>query len=266
MPHLSRNILVLCMVALFAVVFMPICHAAAELPPDILADKILVSAKRLQAERDFDGALEVMDKIVSLQSKHDLTLPAGFHFKYAQIALSAGKTPVAIDAVTKYLKAEGRQGEFYENALTLLDKVEEIQRAARRHLARVEKLVGEGLNHAAREAMEAARIYYVRSNLDLPLDVGFMNASLYFRGLEFRRALRAVNGFLAETDSTHRFHAEALELREKAEGMIVPLSPRWLWYRLADSRWAVDPIAKEGTTRSQFVRSIYDRSNCQNTR
>ena len=99
-------------------------EAAAQLPPEIMADRYLVQAERLMNEKDYKAALEAMEKIVALQKEHDLKLPDGFHFKYAQIAMSAGLHEAAIDSVNKYLVAAGREGKFYREALELLDQAE----------------------------------------------------------------------------------------------------------------------------------------------
>ncbi len=98
--------------------------AAAQLPPDVVADKYLVQAERLIAAKRYGAALEVMDKIVALQREHDLALPEEFHFKYARAALSAGSIKTAMDSANKYLAAAGRAGEFYREALELLVKAE----------------------------------------------------------------------------------------------------------------------------------------------
>ena len=102
-------------------------EAAAQLPPEIMADRYLVQAERLMNEKDYKAALEAMEKIVALQKEHDLKLPDGFHFKYAQIAMSAGLHEAAIDSVNKYLVAAGREGKFYREALELLDQAEQLQ-------------------------------------------------------------------------------------------------------------------------------------------
>ena len=48
-----------------------------------------------------------------------------FHFKYARVALLAGSNKAAIDSLNKYLAATGRDGEFYREALELLDEAEQ---------------------------------------------------------------------------------------------------------------------------------------------
>ena len=82
-------------------------EAAAQLPPEIMADRYLVQAERLMNQKDYKAALEAMEKIVALQKEHDLKLPGEFHFKYAQVALSAGLLEAAIDSVSKYLWWQG---------------------------------------------------------------------------------------------------------------------------------------------------------------
>ena len=104
--------------------------AAAQLPPEIMVDRHLVRAERLMAEEDYGAALEAMDQIVALQGEHNLTLPDAFHFKYAQVAFSAGSIKVALESVNQYLAEAGRDGEFYREALELLDEAERIQATA----------------------------------------------------------------------------------------------------------------------------------------
>ena len=100
--------------------------AVAQLPPDIEADRELVRAERLISEEDPAGALEAMNRILALQTEHNLTLPEEFHFKYAEVALAARRVQDAVDSVNKYLVAVGREGSFYREALELLDSVEQI--------------------------------------------------------------------------------------------------------------------------------------------
>ena len=79
-----------------------------------------------------------MNEVLALQEEHDLELGHGFHFQYAQyarVAFPARRTEAAIASLSEYLIAAGRDGEFYREALQLLDAVEarlpEDQRAAR---------------------------------------------------------------------------------------------------------------------------------------
>ena len=94
--------------------------AAAQLPPEVLVDKYLLQAQMLSEEKNHKGALEAMDRIVTLQKEHDLTLPEEFSFHYAQRALTADSVPAAIDSANRYLSVAGREGKFYREALELL--------------------------------------------------------------------------------------------------------------------------------------------------
>ena len=151
---------------------------AAQLPPEIQADRHLVRAQRLLAEDKPWAALAEMDKIITLQKEHDLALPEDFHFKHAQVALAAGRAESAIDSVNKYLVGAGRDGEFYREALELLDTAEEKLREAEAELRqaeaerrrieaerrRVEALQRENADQAKRQ-IEAASVALARDPL-----------------------------------------------------------------------------------------------------
>ena len=101
--------------------------AVAQLPPEIMVDRHLLRSERLMANKDSKGAFDTMNKILALQEEHSLTLPQDFRIKYAQAALSAGQVQEAISAMNRYLLEAGREGEFYTEALELLDDAEQIQ-------------------------------------------------------------------------------------------------------------------------------------------
>ena len=117
MQSVTRSIFVLCLVGFFTV-------ASAQLPPGIMVDKHLIYAEQLYAAKDYAEAINVMEKIIALQKEHSLTLSDEFHFKYAQVALAADSTRIALESVTRYLSATGDEGEFYKEALSLMLKAE----------------------------------------------------------------------------------------------------------------------------------------------
>ena len=123
MQSVIRSIFVLFSLGFFTV-------ASAQLPPEIMVDKHLIEADQLHAKEDYAGAFKVMEKIIALQKEHNLTLPDEFHFKYAQVALSADSTRIAFESVNKYLSATGREGVFYKEALALLLEAEGTQISA----------------------------------------------------------------------------------------------------------------------------------------
>ena len=95
-----------------------------QLPPEILVDRHLLRAERLLAAGDPADALEAMNEILALQEEHDLVLQDRFDFEYAQVAYAAGRTETAIASANHYLVSAGREGEFYREALELLDSAE----------------------------------------------------------------------------------------------------------------------------------------------
>lgn len=101
--------------------------AVAQLPPEIMADRYLLRAERLIADKDPKGAFDTMNKILALQEEHGLTLPEDFRIKYAQTALSAGQFQEAIGAINTYFLESGREGKFYRESLKLLDDAEQSQ-------------------------------------------------------------------------------------------------------------------------------------------
>ena len=98
--------------------------SAAQLPPEIMVDRHLVRVHRLLAADDPGAALEAMNEILALQEEHDLELGSDFPFRYARVAFAAGRTETAIASLNEYLLAAGRDGEFYREALQLLDSAE----------------------------------------------------------------------------------------------------------------------------------------------
>ena len=107
----------------------------AQLPPEIMVDRLLVRVDRLLAENDPGAAFEAMNEILNLQEEHDLQLRNDVHFRYARVAFAAGQTATAIASLNEYLVAAGRDGEFCQQALELLDaadvRLQEEERAAR---------------------------------------------------------------------------------------------------------------------------------------
>ena len=97
---------------------------AAQLPPEIMVDRHLVRVDRLLAADDPGAALEAMNEILALQEEHGLELANDFPFRYARVAFAAGRTETAIASLNEYLVAAGREGEFYREALELLDSAE----------------------------------------------------------------------------------------------------------------------------------------------
>ena len=112
--------------------------AGAELPPEILMDRLLLRAQgHIEAGSPAD-ALQVMDQALALKDEYGIELPARFHFDYGRAALAAGQPESAIDHLNRYLIAAGRQGEQYRSALVLLESAEGALREQQAERDRIE--------------------------------------------------------------------------------------------------------------------------------
>ena len=98
--------------------------AAAQLPPDILADKYLRQAEQRVEEKDYAGARKAMEQLLALQQEHGLEPDFGDYFRYAKVWSSAGVPSRAIEAAERYLRLRGRDAEHYEEALDLINQAE----------------------------------------------------------------------------------------------------------------------------------------------
>ena len=108
----------------------PPATAPAQLPPEIEADRFLLQVETAIQEQDFQGAKTTIDRILELQAEHDLELPEQFSFQYAQVLERLGLYDEAMETVTRYLTRVGRAGEFYREALALLNDAESAKATA----------------------------------------------------------------------------------------------------------------------------------------
>ena len=63
---------------------------AAQLPPEILADQLLLRIERMIETEETEGALEVVQEILAVQEDHAIQLPPEFHLRRAQVTFAAG--------------------------------------------------------------------------------------------------------------------------------------------------------------------------------
>jgi len=115
-----------CLIVLVLVVLpcIPVVEVAAQLPPEMQADRYLLEAERHIGNGDHTAAKSSLDRILELQGEHDVALPEAFWFRHAQVALQGGRYAEAVESVTQYLKTAGREGAHYRAALELLDRAE----------------------------------------------------------------------------------------------------------------------------------------------
>ena len=96
----------------------------AQLPPEIELDRHLVLLKQQVAEADFGESSRVVRRIEELQREHGLEFAEEYSLLVVQAWLGIGDPGSAIESITRYLTATGREGEHYRKALELLDKAE----------------------------------------------------------------------------------------------------------------------------------------------
>ena len=97
----------------------------AQLSPEILADAYLLRAEQAIRAGDKDRARTEIDKILLLQKEYGLDLAEEFHFRLAKAAGTVGLLKLALESVTKYLQAAGREGSHYVEALELMNQMQD---------------------------------------------------------------------------------------------------------------------------------------------
>ena len=141
----------------------PFLAFAAELPPELAADRLVVRAERQVREGEHRAALASLDEAQALFAEHGLEAPPDFWFRHAQVAREAGEMARAMESATRYAAAAGREGEHYLAALEILDASERELEAQRQReaLERAQRERDEAAeakaNAAALEALEAVR-------------------------------------------------------------------------------------------------------------
>ena len=100
--------------------------AAQGLPPAIEADRLLLQAEQQMQDEDFGAALETLDRIIALQTEHNLELPPAFWFSHARVAMGAGLPEEAMASAIRYLEVTGQGGEHYVETLELFNRAERL--------------------------------------------------------------------------------------------------------------------------------------------
>ena len=225
MRAVMRGVLVACWLAFFS------STAAAQLPPEIMVDRYMVQSERLMNEKDYKAALEAMEKIVALQKEHDLTLPGEFDFKYARVLLSAGSVETAIDAVSRYLVEEGKAGDFYRQALELLDEAEKeqaeqekAQATADEYLAEAQRLIAEKKYKAATDLVNKLLNLRKEHDLTFPDEFHFVHARAALSAGMIKAAMDSANEYLSAEGTSGKYYEETQELLEEAAAKM-PIFP-----------------------------------------
>lgn len=85
------------------------------LPPEVEADKLLVSVAEKMNNKDFSGAGEDLDKIKSL----GVTLPVEFYLQNGRYLIAMRNATDAKKSLETYLEKAGKEGRYYQGALKL---------------------------------------------------------------------------------------------------------------------------------------------------
>ena len=123
-------------IALLVTMLVASAPDAAELPPEIQIDRLLVQAEREARDGNDWSAVFTLQRVLGLYEEHSLEIPFEFWFRQARAFQDAGMHERAIEASTRYLQEVGREGEHYQAALELLDAAEVSLAEARREEAR----------------------------------------------------------------------------------------------------------------------------------
>ena len=198
-------------------VLLSVPTTLAQLPPEILADQYLLQAEELLSDKAHEAALDKMGQILALQKEHGLTLPEAFQFKYAQVAFASGSIPTALESVNQYLVTAGRDGEFYREALKLLNQVEAIQKRLEQYPAQVEQLLSAKNSGAALELMNQIVGLQEEHNFALPKAFHFKYAELALSAGSFAASIDSINKYLGAAGREGEFYREALEVLVRAE-------------------------------------------------
>ncbi|MCP5006294.1 MAG: SUMF1/EgtB/PvdO family nonheme iron enzyme [Planctomycetes bacterium] len=95
-----------------------------DLAPEVQLDLLVNSAtKDIEAER-WEDAVQSFEKAMKL----GVSLPGEFHFFYGKALYKTGSYEYALSSLTIYLKLVGRDGDYYEDAITLFVDAENKQK------------------------------------------------------------------------------------------------------------------------------------------
>ena len=101
--------------------------ANAQLPSRVDADLQLRHMRQIVERQDHTEGYEFMeDNGQRGAEQHGDAIPE-FYLRHGQVALLAGSPAIAGESAERYLRAVGAEGEYYEEALTLLEDLAKVQ-------------------------------------------------------------------------------------------------------------------------------------------
>jgi hypothetical protein len=112
---------------MFAALFLIFACAvlpAAALPPEVEADRLLLSAGEKMDKGGYTGAGQDLDKIKALGVK----LPVEFYYQNGRYLAGMKNAVEAKKNIETYLDKAGKEGKFYQEALKLFSYVRAVSR------------------------------------------------------------------------------------------------------------------------------------------
>lgn len=106
--------------------------AFAEQEPADSVNRYIQEATSYLERKDYLSAIEPMAKLFALGQQHNVALPNEFYFYYAHTLDLVGLHADAVASVNRYLKLTGISGEYYREALELLQEASRAETEARR--------------------------------------------------------------------------------------------------------------------------------------
>ena len=97
--------------------------AVAQLPPEVQADAYMMQVEQAFDDGDYDLAWARLQDILRLQADNDVDLPE-FRYWHAKAAGAMNMPEQALESVTEYLTASGRDARHYVEALELLNTLQ----------------------------------------------------------------------------------------------------------------------------------------------
>ena len=226
------------LLALVLLLFFGSQPLAAQLPPAIQADRLLVRAEREIQDGDYAAAAAALEQIMELQADHGLEVPEAFWFKRGQVAQEAGLYERAIKSVLRYLEVAGQEGEHYAAALELLDaaeqavealeraeqeayermqQVERAEQEARERMQQVERDIQNGDYAAAATTLEQFESFLLEHGLELPATFFFPRAQVAQEAGDYQAAITFAAFYIEEAGEEAEHYSAALELLDAAE-------------------------------------------------
>ena len=144
------------LVTVVVLLAQPWPFAGAQLPVGVEVERLLIRAERQVAAGDYGAAIATFDRVLEVYRENRNQVPAEFWVNDARLAQGAGLHRRAEDSITRYLQMTGQDGEYYWQALELLDTAQERWRTQLE--ADVNRLVEETEARRRAEEAEARRL------------------------------------------------------------------------------------------------------------